>query len=229
MPPSACTTKGLNPPGRRKPPFRGPIIGLLLSVVGLTGLAPGGRAQQAATGGREAQSTRLLHDAGGLALNGREVDTLPVDPLKPLRCAVELIDLPEAFTPGQISKVRVKVSYADGHKLLTGLPDGRDLWIELKLLDAKGRELYRRAAIKVSRAVAELRVMVPADAVGPVTVQAELNDGPGQQTAGAKLGASQPQEEITHLASATGQVPLSQLKPTVAERLLLLLALRSPR
>ncbi|HEY4037381.1 MAG TPA: hypothetical protein VGM15_01050 [Burkholderiaceae bacterium] len=213
MPPlmRVCTTTGVDRTLRNRPLLSAWIAPLWLGLAALIGPAPAARSQ---------------------ALNA-SFNTLPIEELGHHQFVLELIDLPAAFTPGQIGKVRIKVSDADGHKLLTGLPDGLELWIDLKLLDARGRELYRRAAIKASRAIAQLGFVVPADAVGPVTVQVDLNDGPTPQPpADSAPAPSRAQDRITRLASCADQVPLSQLQPMAAQqvqRLLLLLALGRSR
>jgi hypothetical protein len=45
--------------------------------------------------------------------------------------------------------VRVKVANVGaGHKLPTGFPEGREVWIDLHAVDANGHEFYRLGAIK---------------------------------------------------------------------------------
>jgi hypothetical protein len=166
---------------------------------------------------------------------------------------VELIDLPAAFTPGKISKVRIKVSNTGaGHKLPTGFPEGREVWIDLKLVDSNGREVYRLGAVKdgttepgtrnfkvhlgdadgheldlevwkaaqilsdnrimpKGQMVEEFSFVVPADAVGPITVRADLNYWAfPQKLVDFLLGPNKVHVEITHMASAEGRVPLAR-------------------
>jgi hypothetical protein len=35
-----------------------------------------------------------------------------------------------------------------GHKLPTGFPEGREVWVDFKVIDADGREVYRLGAIR---------------------------------------------------------------------------------
>ncbi|MNO79142.1 hypothetical protein D3C76_703020 [compost metagenome] len=56
---------------------------------------------------------------------------------------------PAVITPGQYTSVAVKVANVGaGHKLPTGFPEGREMWIDFQVLDASGRELYRLGSIK---------------------------------------------------------------------------------
>lgn len=232
----ASTTHGRYWPTREMTWVPSAIIALLLGVIVLMGLARVGRADEPVAGSRDAQTLhrergRPLQDNDRLALNATGTDALPMDPLKRGRFVVQLVGLPTAFTPGQIGKVRVKVSSAEGHDVPTDLPDRRDLWIDLRLLDANGRELYHRGAIKATRALAWLGFVVPSDTVGPVTVQADLNYWPVAQGP-AGDDPSEPRSEITRLASAADRVPVSRMRPGAAkevQRLLLLFALGRPR
>jgi hypothetical protein len=236
--PRASTPERPGRSTRKRPPFRGPVVCLLLCVVVLTSLAPAVRADEAVTDGRDTQrlplkQTQPVRDGSSLALNAPELNSPPIDELKHWQFAVELIDLPAAFTPGRINKVRIKISATGEHELPASPPGVRDLSIDLRLLDATGRELYRRAAIKTSRAVAELSFAIPADAVGPVTVLADLNYSPvARRSTAVDLGQSELEDPMTRLASTAGEVPLSRIRPAAAElmrRLLLLLSLGRSR
>ena len=242
--PRVCTTKGLDRLIRKS--------ALCVGVIVLSGLTPAGRADE-----------RLSCPPAALT-------AMPVP-----AGAVELVDMPEAFTPGKIGKVRVKVSNTDaGQELATGSPDGREVWIDLRLIDATGREFYRLGAIrdgrtepgtrnfrvlradtdgrrgdvkawKVARilsekpilhngqAVEEFSFAVPANAVGPITVRADLNYWPfPQKLADVILGPNKLGVEVTRIASAASQVPLSRIRPKAVEemeRLLLLLAVGRAR
>lgn len=62
---------------------------------------------------------------------------------------VEFVHLPESLVPGQLAKVSVKVhNKGAGHKLPTGFPEGREVWLDFKVKDADGKEVYRLGAIK---------------------------------------------------------------------------------
>ncbi|MFZ6049194.1 multiheme c-type cytochrome [Pseudomonas sp. CR3202] len=57
--------------------------------------------------------------------------------------------IPVSLVPGQEVSVRVKVANVGaGHKLPTGFPEGREVWIDFRVVDGSGRELYRLGAIK---------------------------------------------------------------------------------
>lgn len=62
---------------------------------------------------------------------------------------IQFSQLPETITPGQDISVQVKVSNVGaGHKLPTGFPEGREVWIDFRAVDATGREIYRLGSIK---------------------------------------------------------------------------------
>jgi hypothetical protein len=66
--------------------------------------------------------------------------------------------LPAAIIPGQYTSIAVKVSNVGaGHKLPTGFPEGREMWIDFRVLDAGGRELYRLGSIKDGKTEANTR------------------------------------------------------------------------
>lgn len=57
--------------------------------------------------------------------------------------------LPANILPGQYISVAVKVANVGaGHKLPTGFPEGREIWIDFQVLDATGREVYRLGSVK---------------------------------------------------------------------------------
>ncbi len=165
--------------------------------------------------------------------------------------------LPAAITPGQYTTVEVKVAnIGAGHKLPTGFPEGREIWIDFRVLDASGRELYRLGSIEGGKTeddtrnfkvhlgdkdgneldvevwnatqilsdnrilpkgydVREFSFLVPIEAVGPLTLTAELNYWPfSQKLADYLLGKDQLQVEITQLAKVVQSVPLSTNRPT---------------
>jgi hypothetical protein len=166
---------------------------------------------------------------------------------------IQFIGLPASFTPGRLATVWVKIrNQGAGHKLPTGFPEGREVWIDLNLVDASGREIYRLGAVKDGKteggthnfkvhlgdqdgeeidlevwkatqilsdnrilprgqAVEGFTFMVPADAVGPITVSAELNYWAfPQKLVDFLLGPDTLKVEITHIAGTSGQVPLSK-------------------
>jgi Cytochrome c554 and c-prime len=61
---------------------------------------------------------------------------------------IEFVDLP-VFAAGSDATVKIKVSNKGaGHKLPTGFPEGRQMWIDFTVTDAKGAVVYRLGAIK---------------------------------------------------------------------------------
>lgn len=70
---------------------------------------------------------------------------------KMLRSAAKLTfdSLPKALAMGEINRISVKVAnIGAGHKLPTGFPEGREIWIDLKITDAQGKEVFRSGSIK---------------------------------------------------------------------------------
>lgn len=62
---------------------------------------------------------------------------------------IQFQQLPETVIPRQYTSVQVKVSNVGaGHKLPTGFPEGREIWIDFRAVDATGREFYRLGAVK---------------------------------------------------------------------------------
>ena len=164
--------------------------------------------------------------------------------------------LPAAIVAGQYTSVAVKVSNVGaGHKLPTGFPEGREMWIDFRVLDATGREIYRLGSIKDGKTevntrnfkvhigdkdgnpldvevwnatqilsdnrilpkgydIGEFSFLVPTDAVGPLTLTADLNYWPfSQKLADYLLGKDKVQVEITRMANVTQSVPLSTRLP----------------
>ena len=62
---------------------------------------------------------------------------------------IELISPPEAVRPGQFVSLQVKVTNSGtGHKLPTGFPEGREVWIDFLVTDNRGLEIYRLGKIE---------------------------------------------------------------------------------
>ncbi|MBS7662105.1 cytochrome c family protein [Pseudomonas lalucatii] len=165
---------------------------------------------------------------------------------------IEFQDLPDRVRPGEYVEVAVKVSNVGaGHKLPTGFPEGREIWIDLRVTDASGRQVYRLGAVKDGETeegtrnfkvhlgdrdgnvldievwkatqilsdnrilpkgyiVREFSFRVPADAVGPLTLHADLNYWPfSQKLADFLLGPNELQVEVTRMAQVSGRVALS--------------------
>ena len=56
---------------------------------------------------------------------------------------------PAALAAGQANKVRVRVTNVGaGHKLPTGFPEGREMWLDFKAVDGSGTTLYRLGSVK---------------------------------------------------------------------------------
>ncbi len=61
---------------------------------------------------------------------------------------VELVDN-SGFEPGGYAAVTFKVTnIGAGHKLPTGFPEGREVWLDFAVTDADGKEIYRLGQVK---------------------------------------------------------------------------------
>ena len=67
-----------------------------------------------------------------------------------LRSAARVeIMTPPALVAGQINHVRLRVTnIGAGHKLPTGFPEGREMWLDFRVVDEKGEVLYRLGTVK---------------------------------------------------------------------------------
>lgn len=62
---------------------------------------------------------------------------------------IELVDPPRRLLMGEEAMVRVRVHNAGaGHKLPTGFPEGRELWIDFSVKDANGEVIYRLGQVE---------------------------------------------------------------------------------
>ncbi|GLZ84634.1 cytochrome c family protein [Metapseudomonas resinovorans] len=159
--------------------------------------------------------------------------------------------IPEQLVPGQEVSVRVKVANVGaGHKLPTGFPEGREVWIDFHAVDAAGHEFYRLGAVRDGATepdtrnfkvhlgdkdgkeldievwnatqilsdnrilpkgydVREFSFVVPADAVAPVTLTAELNYWPfPQRLVDYLLGEGKLKVEVTRMGQVERSLPL---------------------
>ncbi|MFC4862753.1 multiheme c-type cytochrome [Pseudomonas sp. JS3066] len=159
--------------------------------------------------------------------------------------------VPGQLVPGQEASVRVKVANVGaGHKLPTGFPEGREVWIDFHAVDAAGHKFYRLGAVREGATepdtrnfkvhlgdkdgkeldievwnatqilsdnrilpkgydVREFSFVVPADAVGPVTLTAELNYWPfPQRLVDYLLGANKLKVEVTRMGQVVRELPL---------------------
>jgi len=56
---------------------------------------------------------------------------------------------PSALSVGRPNTVTVRVkNVGAGHKLPTGFPEGREMWLDFRVVDARGTEVYRLGAVK---------------------------------------------------------------------------------
>jgi hypothetical protein len=69
-----------------------------------------------------------------------------------LKSAAKVEILPPASLGKGTNQVRVRVTNVGaGHKLPTGFPEGREMWLDFKVLDARNVEVYHLGAIKDGR------------------------------------------------------------------------------
>ena len=65
---------------------------------------------------------------------------------------IEFLSSPAQVKPGEFVTMSVRVTNVGaGHKLPTGFPEGREMWVDLKVTDAGGKEVYRLGAVKNGR------------------------------------------------------------------------------
>src|SRR5262249_30686059 len=67
-----------------------------------------------------------------------------------LRSAANVrIIAPGAWNPTRAAAVQVRVTNVGaGHRLPTGFPEGREMWLDFKVIDARNVQVYRLGAIK---------------------------------------------------------------------------------
>lgn len=62
---------------------------------------------------------------------------------------MDVVKKPDTLAPGQLAAITLKVTNTGaGHKLPTGFPEGREVWIDLKIKDRDGGIVYRSGAIE---------------------------------------------------------------------------------
>lgn len=62
---------------------------------------------------------------------------------------IEFVKAPRVVKVGQNITIQIKVANVGaGHKLPTGFPEGREVWIDFQAKDAHGKQIYRLGAIK---------------------------------------------------------------------------------
>ncbi|MCW8331997.1 cytochrome c family protein [Photobacterium sp. SDRW27] len=61
---------------------------------------------------------------------------------------IEFVELSETLSPGQLATVKVKVANVGaGHKLPTGFPEGREVWVDFSVNTPTNRQIYRSGAV----------------------------------------------------------------------------------
>ncbi len=61
---------------------------------------------------------------------------------------IEFVEFPETLTAGKLATVKVKVANVGaGHKLPTGFPEGREVWIDFDVKAANQVSVYRSGAV----------------------------------------------------------------------------------
>ncbi len=89
--------------------------------------------------------------------------------------AVVEVAVPASFQPGQLVRFAVKVTNVGaGHNLPTSLTEVREMWLDVSVTDAKGKELYRVGALDQDGAVdpeADMFHAVAVDEKGHHTVK----------------------------------------------------------
>lgn len=62
---------------------------------------------------------------------------------------IEIIQAPQTLRPGDKAVIGVRVTNVGaGHKLPTGFPEGREMWVDFSVTDADGKIIYRLGEIK---------------------------------------------------------------------------------
>jgi hypothetical protein len=76
-----------------------------------------------------------------------------------LRSAATIkIMAPASLSSTQSNTVQVRVTNVGaGHKLPTGFPEGREMWVDFKVIDGRGVELYRLGAVKAGHTEKDTR------------------------------------------------------------------------
>jgi hypothetical protein len=164
---------------------------------------------------------------------------------------IAFVDLPD-FAPGRDAVVKVQVTNKGaGHKLPSGFPEGREMWIDFTVTDATGAVVYRSGAVKngqtepgtqtfrvhlgdkdgnevatevwkITHIIADTRippegvdvrsffVPIPADARGPLTLEAKLDYWPfSQALVDQLLGPGKLPVEIVTMATVDQKVPVA--------------------
>lgn len=61
---------------------------------------------------------------------------------------IEIVETPRNLAPGRIAKIKVKVSNVGaGHKLPTGFPEGREVWVDFQMKTKDGSEIFHSGRV----------------------------------------------------------------------------------
>lgn len=173
---------------------------------------------------------------------------------------IEIEELPKNIFPGRTAKIKVRVSNTGaGHKLPTGFPEGREVWVDFKVTGEGGKEIFRSGRVvdgktekgtknfkvhlgdaennevdlevwKVTHIISDTRILpgghneveyevpIPADARGPLKLEANLNYWPfSQAVVDLLLGPGTMPVEIVQISQDTETVEVSTApSPTMA-------------
>jgi len=81
-------------------------------------------------------------------LRGAPAHAMATEALLEAAATLELIDLPDRIAPGEHLRLKVKVTNAlAGHNLPTSLVHLRQLWLDVRVRDATGSEIYRSGSV----------------------------------------------------------------------------------
>ncbi|KGJ99315.1 multiheme c-type cytochrome [Thalassotalea sp. ND16A] len=62
---------------------------------------------------------------------------------------IEVLTPEQTLLGGELATIKVKVSNVGaGHKIPTGFPEGREMWVDFKVTDSSGNLIYRSGAIR---------------------------------------------------------------------------------
>ncbi len=102
---------------------------------------------RAATGGKEREHIFTHYFVGGNtmvpAMLGSELHAKLATEMLQGAARMEIISV-RNVRPGSTATVVIRVHNSGaGHKLPTGFPEGREMWVDFRALDGKGKEFYR--------------------------------------------------------------------------------------
>jgi hypothetical protein len=84
-------------------------------------------------------------------LLGSDMHSTRTDDMLKSAATVQIM-APKELSSTHANQVQIRVTNVGaGHKLPTGFPEGREMWIDFKVLDAHNKEVYRLGAVKEGR------------------------------------------------------------------------------